>query len=123
MSALTHKVDPDEPVSNLIAVVHRRLGTLYNPTKKSVLIRKTKIINEPELSSETSNWLRARRLPAAAAAVTMTMSAHRRRARCAQGTAAAVAGPTCTPHLRYRGPSVPPRRPCSELRPLSATMG
>ena len=55
MSALTHKVDPDEPVNNLIAVVHRRLESLYNdPDNNIVLIRITKIIDEPELSFETS---------------------------------------------------------------------
>ena len=35
MSALTHKVDPDEPVSNLIAVVHRRL----EPSTTTLAIR------------------------------------------------------------------------------------
>ena len=44
------KVDSDEPVSNRIAVVHRRLESLYNdPNNNSVLSRNTKII-EPELS-------------------------------------------------------------------------
>ncbi len=28
-----HQVDPDEPVSDLIVVVHRRLETLYNNPK------------------------------------------------------------------------------------------
>ena len=55
MSALTHKVDPDEPVSNLIAVVHRKLAALYTgPNNNIVLILHTKIIDEPELSVESS---------------------------------------------------------------------
>ena len=42
MSALTHKVDPDEPVSNLIAVVHQMLDILYNdPNQQICLIRNT----------------------------------------------------------------------------------
>ena len=31
MSTLTYKVNPDGPVSNPIAVVHRRFETLYRP--------------------------------------------------------------------------------------------
>ena len=53
-SGLTHKVDPDKPVSNRIAVVQRMLEPLFkNPYKKIVLIRNTKIIDEPDVSFES----------------------------------------------------------------------
>ena len=97
MSALTHKVDPDEPVNNLIAVAHRRSCPLRHhlATCSKAARRRSGSDDDDECAPPPRKRGKG----------------HNR-----------GAGPTCMRHLRCRGPSVPPRRPRAEQRPLSVTM-